>query len=141
MFLRTTLAYYDCTQPLVLQTDASEYGLSVAPIQNNKPIAFASEMFIDIETRYTNVERESLSVCFGLEKFHPYIYGRHITVQNDHKPLEMIQKKLIHAAMPRLKFMLLRLQKYHYTIQYIPGKNVVLADRLSWFSSRKTTHH
>ena len=33
--LRTTLAYYDCTQPLVLQTDASKYGLSAALLQNN----------------------------------------------------------------------------------------------------------
>ena len=37
--LSTTLAYYDHTQPLVLQTDASEYGLSAALIQNNRPTA------------------------------------------------------------------------------------------------------
>ena len=33
--------------------------------------------------------------------------------------------------------MLLRLQKYDYTIQYIPGKDVVLTDRLSRFPLRK----
>ena len=32
--LKTTLAYYDHTKPLVLQTDASEYGLGAALIQN-----------------------------------------------------------------------------------------------------------
>ena len=31
--------------------------------------------------------------------------------------------------------MLLRLQKYDYTIQYVPGQNMVLADRLSRFPS------
>ena len=48
---------------------------------------------------HTNIERESLSVCFGLEEFHTYIYGCHIVVQNDHKPLEMIQKKTAHATL------------------------------------------
>ena len=126
MLLKTTLAYYDCTKPLVLQTDASEYGLSTALLQNNRPIAFTSKTLTDVETRYTNIERECLSVCFGLEQFHTYVYSRHIIVQNDHKPLEMIQRKPIHVVLPRLQCMLLKLQKYDYTIQYVPGKNMVL---------------
>ena len=106
--LRTTLAYYDHTQPLVLWTDASEYGLGAALLQNNRPITFASKTLTDVETRYANIEREWLSVCYGLEKLHTYIYGKHVTVQNDHKPLEMIQRKPIHAAPPRLQCMFLR---------------------------------
>ena len=47
----------------------------------------------------------------------------------------MIQRKPIHAAPPRLQCMLLRLQQYDYTIQYIPSQNMVLADRLSRFPS------
>ena len=134
MLLKTTLAYYDGTKPLILQTNASKYGLSTALIQNNRPIAFASKTLTNVETRYTNIERECLSV-FGLEKFNTYVYDRHIIVQNDHKPLEMIQRKPIEAALPRLQCMLLKLQKYDYTIQYIPGKDMVLADRLSRFPS------
>ena len=105
--LSTTLAYYDGTQPLTIQTDASEYGLGTALLQNNRPIAFASKTLTDVETRCANIEHECLSVVFGLDKFHSYIYGRHITVFNDHKPLEMITKKPIYAAPPRLQRMLL----------------------------------
>ena len=83
--LKTTLAYYDRTQPLTIQTDASEYGLGTALLQNNRPIASASKTLTDMESRYANIECECLSVVFGLEKFHTYIYGRHITVFNDHK--------------------------------------------------------
>ena len=140
MLLKTSLAYYDHTKPLVLQTDASEYGLSTALIQNNRPIAFTSKTLTDVETRYANIERECLSVCFGLKKFHTYIYRRHILVQNDHKPLEMIQRKPIHAALPRLQYMFLKLQKYNNTIQYIPGKDMVLADRLSHFPSHSNNN-
>ena len=98
MLLRTTLAYYDHTQPLVLWIDASEYGLSTALLINNKPIAFASKMLLMLRPD---------------------------------KPLQMLQRKPIHAAPPRLQYMLLRLQNYKYMIQYVAGKDMVLADRLS----------
>ena len=134
--LKTTLAYYDRTKPVEVHTDASEYGLGAALIQHNKPVAFASKTLTPVESRYANIECEYLSVVFGLEKFHTYIYGNHVTVYNDHKPLEMIQKKPIHAAPPCLQRMLLRLQKYDYNIIYKPGKQMVLADRLSRFPSK-----
>ena len=135
--LKTTLAYYDRSQPLSIQTDASEYGLGTALVQNNRPIAFASKTLTDMETRYANIECKCLSVVFGLEKFHTYIYGRHITVFNDHKPLEMITKKPIHASPPSLQRMLLQLQKYDYILIYKPGKEMTLSDRLSRFPSNK----
>ena len=135
--LKTTLACYDRNQPLRIQTGASEYGLGTALLQNNRPIAFASKTLTDMETRYSNIEHKCLSVVFGLEKFHTYIYGRHITVFNDHKPLEMITKNPIQAAPPRLQRMLLQLQKHNYTLIYKPGKEMTLADRLSRFPSNK----
>ena len=75
--------------------------------------------------------RESLSICFSLEKFHTYLCGRHVIIENDQKPLEMIQHKSIHEAVPRLMWMLLHMQKYDYTIQYKPSKDIMLADHLN----------
>ena len=49
----------------------------------------------------------------------------------------MIQKKPINAAHPCLQRMLLWLWNYDYTIQYKPGKEILLADHLSWFPSQK----
>ena len=96
--LKTTLTCYDCTKSVHIQTDASKYGLGAALIQNSCPIAFASKTLTDVETWYTSIESQCLSVVFRLGKFHTYIFGCHIIVYNDHKPLEMIQKKQIHAA-------------------------------------------
>ena len=76
-------------------------------------------------------------MCFSLKKFHTYLYGRYVIVQKDHKPLEMIQQKPIHTAPSHLQCMLLHMQKYNYTIQYKPGKEMVLADCLSCFPSLK----
>ena len=84
-----------------MQTDASEYGLGSAFIQSGHPIAFASKMLTDIETHYVNTERQCLSVCFSLRKFHTYLCGRHVIAENDHKLLEMIQHKPMHGAHPQ----------------------------------------
>ena len=100
---------------------------------------FASKTLTDVETRYANIERECPSMCFGLEKLHTYTYGKQVIVQNNHKTLEMIQRKPIHAAPPRLQCILLRLQKYDYTVQYIPGNDMVFTDRLSRFPSCKNS--
>ena len=99
--LNATLVYCDWSKPIIVQMDASEYGLGAALIQSSHPIAFASKTLTDIKTHYSNIEQECLSVCFGLEKFHTYLYGRHIIIENDHKPLE--QHKHIHVAPFRLQ--------------------------------------
>ena len=57
-------------------------------------------------------------------------------VQNDHKPLEVIQQKPIHVAPPWLQCMLLHMMKYYYTIQYKPSKDMVSAEHLGHFPSQ-----
>ena len=135
--LKITIAYYERSNPVIMQIDTSKHGLGTALIQGGHPIAFASKFLTDVETHYANIERECLSVCFSLEKFHTYLYGRHVIVENNHKPLQMIQHKTIHGTPPRLQWMLLHMQKYDYTIYYKPGKDMVLADCLSCFPSPK----
>ena len=47
----------------------------------------------DAETRYAQIEKELLAVLFGMERFHQYTYGREVTVECDHLPLESIVQK------------------------------------------------
>ena len=70
---KATLTYYDHTKPVVIQKDASEYSLHAALIQNGRPKVITSKTLTDVETRYTNIKRECLSICFGLKYFHVYI--------------------------------------------------------------------
>ncbi|CAC5402113.1 unnamed protein product [Mytilus coruscus] len=125
------LKYYDPKLQLTVQSDASQTGLGAAVMQEDRPVAYASRALTDTETRYAQIEKELLSVIFGLEKFHSYTYGRTVNVISDHKPLESIMKKPLHAAPKRLQRMLLRLQKYEIILQYRPGKEMYLADTLS----------
>ena len=100
-------------------------------MQEGKVIAFASRALTDTEKRYANIEREMLAVVVACEKFHSYIFGKKITVESDHKPLEMIHLKNLTAAPPRLQRMLLRIQGYDMTIKYKPGTEMLLADPMS----------
>ena len=73
----------------------------------------------------------ALSVVFGWEKFHCYVYGNPIDVDSDHKPLVSISTKPLAQASLRLQRPLLRLQRYDVTINYLPGKYMYVADSLS----------
>ena len=75
-------------------------------------------MLTDPETRYAQIEKELLTVVYGLEKFHTYTNGRQVTVESDHKPLEVIVKKLLHRVPKNLQCMLLRVQAYSINLCY-----------------------
>ena len=125
------LIYYDMKKPVTVSCDASKSGLGAVLLQDDKPIAFASRSMIDAEVRYAQIDIELLAVVFAMERFHQFRYGKSVTVESDHRPLEMIMKKNLSAAPPRLQRMLLRLQGYNFSLKYKPGKELVIADTLS----------
>ena len=122
---------YDPKKPLTLQVDASGRGLGCALIQENGPVAYASKSLTGAETRYSNIERELLGIVYSLERFHEYVYGRHVTLETDHKPLVSIAQKDVNNMPPRLARMMLRIQRYDFTLVYVTGKNEPIADALS----------
>ncbi|XP_064637067.1 uncharacterized protein K02A2.6-like [Lineus longissimus] len=125
------LAFFNASKELVIQSDASGKGLGAALLQYGKPIAYASRALTDCETRYATIEKEMLAVIFALEKWYQYTYGRKITVNSDHRPLESIIRKSIDKALKRLQGMLLRALAYDIDIKWMEGRKMVLADTLS----------
>ncbi|XP_046560092.1 uncharacterized protein K02A2.6-like [Haliotis rubra] len=84
------LSFYDPAKPATLENDVCEHGLGSVLLQEGRPVAYASHSLTDAERRYAQIEKELLAVVFGLQKFHHYTYGRHVSVITDHKPLVAI---------------------------------------------------
>ena len=70
-----------------------------------------------------------MAIVFALKRLNHYTFGRTITVQSDHQPLKSIWKKSIVSASLRWQRLLLRLA--HINIEFLCGKENVIADALS----------
>ena len=125
------LTQFDKTKKHTMQCDASKKGLGVVFLQETKPVMYMSRASTETEQRYSNIERELLAIVFALERLNHYTFGRTITVQSDNQPLQSIWKKSIVSASPRLQRLLLRLVHYNLNIEFLRGKENVIADALS----------
>ena len=95
------------------------------------PIAFASKCLTGAEHRYSNIERETLDILHGLEKFHHYCFGREVIVITDHKPLVAIFIKDVATLLQHIQCILLKIHQYRVQIIYKPGPKIFIADWLS----------
>ena len=127
----SNLTIFDPTKKIVLENDASEYGLGSVLMQDNKPVAYASRTLSASERNYAQIEKEMLAIVFGLEKFHHYLYGNDIIIITDHKPLTFIVKKPLSKAPKRIQNMILKTQEYNYSLFYKEGVKIPIADALS----------
>ncbi|XP_069949319.1 tRNA (adenine(58)-N(1))-methyltransferase catalytic subunit TRMT61A isoform X2 [Cherax quadricarinatus] len=117
------------------QVDACESGVGAVLLQiGNKelqPIAYFSAKFQPHQRAYSTIEKEALALVMALEHFDVYVgqTSQVVTVYSDHNPLVYLQAMKNHNT--RLMRWALRLQPYNIRIQYIAGKENVLADSLS----------
>ena len=133
------LVHFDPEKELVLEIDASDYG--VGEVLNLKmkngterPIGYVSRTLQEAETNYSTLEKEALAIIFGIKKFHQFLYGHLFTIKTDHKPLEglLSEKKGIPSlAAPRIQRWPLTLSAYEYKISYKADKTNGNADGLS----------
>ena len=133
------LAHYDPSLPITMVGDASAYGIGsvishILPDGSERPIAFASRTLSSSEKNYCQLEKEALSLVFGVKKFHQYLYGRKFTLITDHKPLLAIlgpKKGIPPLAAARLQRWSILLSAYNYDIQFKSTSAHANADGLS----------
>ncbi|KAI8513647.1 hypothetical protein Bbelb_079710 [Branchiostoma belcheri] len=122
------LSYFDTNKTTELLVDASPAGLGAILYQKEKDgstaiIAYASKSLTDVETRYSQTEREALAIAWGIQHFHLYLYGTTFRVITDHMPLTYIFNKPNAKPPLRIERWLLKLQQYHFEVIYQPGRD------------------
>ncbi|XP_064622514.1 uncharacterized protein K02A2.6-like [Lineus longissimus] len=125
------LAYFDSSKEIKLQTDSSKDRMGAVLMQEGRPVEYASRSLSNAQRSWAQIEKELLSVCFGLERFDQYTYGTKVIVENDHKPLASILRKPLSQAPKRLQSLLMRLHRYDVDFQFLKGSELVIADTLS----------
>jgi hypothetical protein len=132
-----TLVYFQTDREMIMSSDASSYGLGAVLYQIHdgemKPVAYCSRTLTAAEQKYAQIEKECLGAVYACEKFDRYLVGLpHFRLQTDHKPLiPLINKRDLVETPVRCQRMLMRLMRYNLTAEFIPGKDLTVADALS----------
>ena len=104
------LQFFDSSKPLFIEVNASKQGIGVAMLQcdpivknsstteipnNLHPISYASKTLSEMESNYSNIERELLGIVFAVTHFKHFTYGRPVTIITNHKLLVSLFKNVL----------------------------------------------
>ena len=128
---------YDPNLDTVVSADASAYGLGAVLRQKQpngvlRPVSYISRSLNHTECRYAQIEKEALAATWACERFQEYLLGKHFKLETDHKPLiPLLSSKSLDEMPIRIQRFRLRLMRFSYKIDHIPGKKICTADTLS----------
>ena len=120
------LGCFDVNTETKVIVDASPVGLGAILVQTqnfgeDKVIAYASRSLNETEKRYSQIERECLSVYFACIRFQMYLLGKEFVLFTDHKPLVPMLNKPQKNAPFRIERIMLKLQGFKFLANYLPG--------------------
>ena len=86
------LAHFDPSLRIRIAFDASAVRIGAVlfhlfPDGSERPISNASKTLITAQRKCSQIQKEALSINFGLRKFHQYLYARKFILAIDHQPL------------------------------------------------------
>ena len=114
------MSYFDPRKQTIV--DASPAGLGGLLMQDGKVISYASRALSDVESRYSQNEQEMLTIIWGVEHFHLYVYGAQFSIMADHKRPVGIFKNHKENSAP-IESWKLRLKPYDCKLIYRPGRD------------------
>lgn len=133
------LRHYDPALPIVVETDASDFGLGGVLSQlfsgpsgpERHPIEFHSRKLSSAERNYDAHDKELLAVIDCLQRWRPFLIGtgQQFVIYSDHRNLVYFRdKRALHKRHARWSLIL---EEFNFTIVYRPGNENGAADALS----------
>ena len=141
---QSTIAFFNPALPIVLRCEASFHeGLSAGLFQETdeglKPVHFISRSLTDTEKRYSQTEKDALSIAWAKDRLRMYLLGApRFKIITSHKPLIPLFSKPAAKLPPRIEKWVMNLQDVDYEIIYVPGKDE--ADPLDYLSRHPLPH-
>ena len=133
------LVHYNSKLLLKLDCNASSMGIGavlthIMETGEEMQIAYASRSPTKAERNYSLIEREALSIVWGVKKFNLYLCLNKFISVTDHKPLTTLfnpDKPLPVLASGRIQRWAIFLMNYQFTIQFRPTNKHTNVDALS----------
>ena len=120
----------DLKKLFVLKIDATGVGVAAVLWQENKgklyPIGYASKKLSLAEFKYPIMEKECLSVVWGIRCFKLYLAGKRFTLQTNHKPLKYLKDAAYQND--HVFRWAMAVQEYSFRVEDIPSKEIIGAE-------------
>jgi hypothetical protein len=95
----------------------------------NQPIAYASQLFNNIEQDYTMIEKEAPAMVYALHKFFHYVLGNEFIFYVDHMALLYLVRKP--QVFLKITYWLFLFLEYDFLVMYKPGRSHFVSNALS----------
>jgi hypothetical protein len=114
---------------IVLYTDASDLAIGAVLMEDKRVIAYESRKLSPAELNYPVYEKELLVVIHSLKVWRHYLLGVKFKIETDHQSLRYLSTQP-NLSRRQCRWMEL-LQEFDFDIEYVKGKENVVADALS----------
>lgn len=115
--------------PFTIHTDASAQAIGGVISQQGQPLAFFSSKLAPSEQRYSTFDKEAFAIFKVIKAFRHWFEGHAIKIFTDHQPLVSFME--MRTPSPRQARWSSYLSEFNISINYVVGKQNVVADHLS----------
>jgi hypothetical protein len=126
-----TLYFLDDTAPIVLMTDASDYGIGGYLYQTvdtvKQLVALVSKSLTETQLKWSVIQKEAFAIYYCCVFLDPMLRDRKFTIMTDHKNLTFIKQE----SNPMVVRWGLALQELDFDLIYVKGSENAIADAMS----------